>query len=142
VRHRPFDSIDEQQDAIDEAHDTLDFAAKVGMTGCIDDVDFDIAVGDRRVLGDNGDAALSLQVHFIHDALGNGLIGAKDTALLKHSVHEGGLAVIDVSDNRDISQVILRRCLRHSALLYLKSSRIGFHFRFQSHLTFSLTHLP
>ena len=107
LRHRPFHGINQQQDAVYQAHHALDFTAEVGVTGGVHDVDLDVFVGDRRVLGNDGDAALALQIHLVHDALGDGLVGAEDAALLEHPVHQGRLAVVNVGDNRDIPQVIL-----------------------------------
>ena len=126
LRHRAFHGIDQQEDTVHKAHDALDFAAEVGMAGGVNNVDLDVAVGNRRVLGDNGDPALALQIHFIHDALGDSLVSAEDSALFEHTIHKGGLAVIDVRDNRDIAQVVLRRCLGHSAVVYPILRRFGY----------------
>ena len=58
---------------------------------------------DGRVLGEDGDAALPLQVVRVHDALGDSLVGAEDAALAEHGVDEGGLAVVDVGDDGDVA---------------------------------------
>src|SRR3546814_8527241 len=39
LRHRAFGGVDEQDDAVDHAEDTLDLAAEIGVTRGIDDVD-------------------------------------------------------------------------------------------------------
>ena len=61
-------------------------------------------------LGEDGDAALALEVVGVHDALGDFFIGAEDAALTEHGVDQRGLAVVDVSDDRDISE---KRIGRH-----------------------------
>ena len=57
------------------------------------------------VLGQNGDAALALQVVGVHDALDHMLVGAESAALPQHGVHQRGLAVVDVGDDGDIANV-------------------------------------
>ena len=58
---------------------------------------------DGRVLGEDGDAALFFEVVGVHDALGDGLIGAEGAGLTQHGVDERGLAVIDVRDDGDVA---------------------------------------
>ena len=104
-QERPRDAPIQQQDTVHHVHHALDLTAKVGVPGRIDDIDLHAAIGDRRVLGDDGDAALALEVAPIHDALAHVLVGAKDVALLKHPVHERRLAVVDMRDNGDIADL-------------------------------------
>ena len=77
------------------------------MTGSIDDVDLGAFVIDRNIFGQNSDPPLSFQhiavqegglTHFI-------LVISKDMRLLDESVDESGFAVINVSNNGDISDV-------------------------------------
>ena len=65
----------------------------------------------RRVLGEDGDAALSFEVVGVHDALGDGFIGAEGAGLAQHGVDEGGLAVVDVGDDGDVADGL--RCGAH-----------------------------
>ena len=74
------------------------------MARGIHDVDLGVAVLDGGVLGQNGDAALTLQIVGVHDALHRLLILAVYTALLQHLIHQRGLAVVNVGDNGNISQ--------------------------------------
>ena len=69
LRHGPVHRIDQQQHAIDHGQHALDFSAEIGVSGRIDDVDAVVAPGDRGVLRQDGDAALTLQVVRIHDPL-------------------------------------------------------------------------
>ena len=82
--------------------------------------DLRVAVVHSRVLRQNRDAALALQVVGVHHAVGHLLVRTEYAALLQHLVHQRGLAVVDVGDNGDVSQIIsynfqskdsfLRRC--------------------------------
>ena len=76
------------------------------MTGGVDDVDLHTLVGDGRVFRENGDPALALDVVRVHDALLDNLARTEDAALLEKFVHEGCFAVVNVRDDRDISNVV------------------------------------
>ena len=110
LRQRALGGVDEQQHAVDHDQAALDLAAEVGVAGGVDDVDLQItAVADRRVLGEDRDALLALEVHRVHDALVDVLVGAERPGLPEHGVDEGRLAVVDVRDDGDVAEVIARR---------------------------------
>jgi hypothetical protein len=75
------------------------------VTGGIDDIDPGVLPDQRRRLGQNGDAALALEIVRIKRPLGHSLIVAKRAGLLQKPVDEGGFAMVDVGDNGDISQI-------------------------------------
>ena len=64
-------------------------------------------VVDGGILGQDGDAALPLQVVGVHHPVHDLLILAVNAALLEHLVHQGGLAVVNVGDDGHISQLLL-----------------------------------
>ena len=118
LRQRALGGVDEQDDAVDHRQAALDLATEVGVAGGVDDVDDDgvaVLVGqvDRGVLGEDGDAALALEVHRVHHA---GLrlvvvralaLGAPEGAgLAEEGVDQGRLAVVDVGDDRHVAQVV------------------------------------
>jgi hypothetical protein len=111
LRHGTFGCVDQQQHAIHHVHDTLDFAAEIGVAGRIHDVDLDqltrlgVRDDDGSVLGQDGDAALALQIIGIHDALGYLLVLAEDVRLAQHVIDQGGLAVVHVGDDGDVPKV-------------------------------------
>ena len=105
LRHRAFDGVDQQQAAVGHVEDALDLAAEVGVAGGVDDVDLDAPVGDRGVLGEDGDAALALQVVRVHDQLADLLVLAEHVGLLEQAIDQGGLAVVDVRDDGDVAEV-------------------------------------
>ena len=74
-----------------------------------------------RCLGEDGDAALALQVVGIHGALGDLLVLAERAGLLQQAVDQRGLAMVDVRDDRDVADIhkfVRRGCW---ARLYARS---------------------
>ena len=102
---RALAGIDEQQHAVDHGQRPLDLTAEVGVAGGVDDVDLDLAVVDRRVLGEDRDALFTLEVGRVHDSLVDVRVDPKGTGLPQHGIDEGRLAVVDVGNDRDVSDV-------------------------------------
>ena len=100
---RAFGGVDQQHDAIDHLQGALDLAAEVGVAGGVDDVDLGVLVVDRRVLGQDGDAAFLFELVRVHDALDDGLVAAEGAGLAEHGIDQGGLAVVDVGDDGDVA---------------------------------------
>ena len=98
--------VDEQQNAVDHLQNALDLAGEIGMARGIDDVDLHALVGAGAVLGQNGDAALTLDIAAVHDTLCHDLIVAESAALTQQGIHQRGLAVVNVSDNGDVAQIV------------------------------------
>ena len=105
LRQRALGGVDEQQDRVDHQQAALDLAAEVGVAGRVDDVEPDAGVVDGRLLGQDRDALLALEVARIHDPVDDGLVGAERAGLAEHRVDERGLAVVDVGDDGDVAQV-------------------------------------
>ena len=106
LRHRAFKGIHQKQNAIHHFEHPLHLSAKISVTGRVDNIDFYALIVSRRILGQNGNATLPLQVVVIHDPVGNLLIFAKYAALLEHFVHQGRFSMVDMCDNRNIPQII------------------------------------
>ena len=81
-------------------------------------------IEDGGVLGEDGDAALALELVRVHDALGDGLIGAEGAGLAEHGVDEGGLAVVDVGDDGDVADDAHRNFLISFYLCFSGAARI------------------
>ena len=105
--HGALGSIHQQDDAVDHLQDTLHLAAEVGVARGIHHVDLGVLIADSGVLCKDGDAALTLQVAGVHDAVHSLLILAVHAALLQHLVHQCGLAVVDVGDDGYVSQMFV-----------------------------------
>jgi len=83
LRHRAVDRVDQEQHAVDHRQHALDLAAEIGMPRRVDDVDVRALVANRAVLGEDGDAALALEVVRVHDPLLDVLVGGKGPRLLQ-----------------------------------------------------------
>src|SRR6202000_1664690 len=59
----------------------------------------------RGGLGENGDAALALEVVGVHRALRDLLVLAIGAGLLQQAIDQRGFAVVDVGDNGDVTKV-------------------------------------
>ena len=111
LRQRAFARVHQQHHAVHDHERALHFAAEIAVAGRVDDVDLHAVVVHAGGLGENGDAALSLQLVGVHHALHRMLVGAEQAALREHGVHQRGFAVIDVRDDGDIANrlVVHRR---------------------------------
>ena len=72
LRQGAFARVDEQEHAVDHGQAALHLAAEIGVTRRVDDVDRHAAPVDRRVLGEDRDALLALQVAGVHHAVDEG----------------------------------------------------------------------
>jgi hypothetical protein len=75
------------------------------VPGGVDDVDLHVAVADGRVLGQDRDALLPLEIHGVHDPLGHVLVLAERAGLPEHLVDQSRLAVVDVGHDGHVPQV-------------------------------------
>ena len=71
----------------------------------------------RAVLGQNGDAALFLEIVRVHDTFGNVLMCCKRARLTQHFVDQRGFAVIDVGNNRNVTNVVSHASLFDPSLV-------------------------
>ena len=106
LRQRALGGVDQQQHAVDHRQPALDLAAEVGVARRVDDVELHAVVADRGVLGEDGDALLALEVHRVHDAVVDVLVGAEGAALPQHRVDQRRLAVVDVGDDGDVAEIL------------------------------------
>ena len=106
--HGAFGGVHQQNDAVDHFQNALHLAAEVGVTRSVHDVDLVALIMHGGVLCQNGDAPLPLQIAGVHDPLHGGLIFPVNAALLEHFVHQGGLAVVNVGDDGNVANFILR----------------------------------
>src|SRR5205085_5327920 len=102
---RAFHRIDQQHHAVQPRQGAFAPAAEVGVAGGVDDVDVRVFPVHGAVLGEDGDAALALEVVAVHDPLGDLLVLAEGAALAQQLVHPRGLAVVDVGDYGDVSDL-------------------------------------
>ena len=105
LRQRPLGGVDQHQRAVDHIEDALDLAAEIGVAGRIDDVDPGVVPNQRGRLGEDGDAALALEIVRIHRALGHALVLAERARLLQKPVDQRGFAVVDMGDDGDVAEI-------------------------------------
>ena len=68
LRQRAFARIHEQHDAVYHLQRAFDLAAKVTVARRVYNVDFNVVIEDGGVLGEDGNAALALELVGIHHA--------------------------------------------------------------------------
>ena len=105
--HGALRRVNQQQRAIGHLEHALHLAAKVGVARGVDDVDLDALVLDGDVLGQDGDASLTLLVIGVKHALLDLLVLAEGVGSLEHLVNQRGLAVVDVGNDCDVSNLLL-----------------------------------
>ena len=76
LRQRALRRVHEEQHGIDHEQRALDLAAEVGVPGRVDDVEADVGVVDRGLLGEDRDALLALEVARVHDPVHDGLVAS------------------------------------------------------------------
>ena len=103
LRHASLKGVHQQQNAVHHHQDALHLAAEISVAGSVDDIDLGVMIHDGGVLRQDGDTALTLKVVGVHHALVDNLVGAEDARLAQQLVDQRGLAVVDVSDDRDIA---------------------------------------
>ena len=103
LRHRPFRRIDQQDHAVGQLQHPFDLPAEVAVSGGVDHVDLGIFIVDADILRQNGDAAFAFEVVVVEKALLHHLVVAEYLGLMQDLVHKGGFAVVDVRDDRDVS---------------------------------------
>ena len=104
LRHRALGRVDQNHDPVHHAEDPFHLAAEIGVARRIDDVEAHTLPGDRRAFRKDGDAALTLQLVGIERALGDLLVRAEGAALAEQLVDQGGLAVVDMGDDRQVAE--------------------------------------
>ena len=77
LRKRAFTGIDQQHHSINHLQRPLHLTTEIAVPGRIHDIDLHALIENRRVLGQNGDAALAFQFIRIHNAFHHGFIGAE-----------------------------------------------------------------
>ena len=103
--HRAFRGVHQHENAIHHAEDTFNLASEVGVSGCVDYVDRCPFPDHRGALGENGDAALALEIVRIECPVGDPLVVTERAGLAEQHVHQRRLSVIDMGDDRNIAQV-------------------------------------
>ncbi len=108
LRHGPFDRVDQQQDRVHHRQRAFYLAAEICVSGGIDDVDPPAFPVDRRVLGEDGDAALALQIVGVHHPFLHVAVRPQAARLAQHLVDQCCLSVVNMRNDGDIAYAIGR----------------------------------
>ena len=117
LRHWAVHRVDQQQHAVDHGQYAFHFAAEIGMAGGIHDIDMRVLILHRAVLGQNSDATLFFKIVRVHHPFRNVLMRGKRARLTQHLVDQRGLAMINVSNNCNVTDVV-----SHASTLVVKGS--------------------
>ena len=102
LRQWSFRRVDEEDRPIHHGERTLDLSPEIGVSGGIQDIYLDAFPENGTIFRGDGDPALALKVHAVHEPFRLFLAFAEQPRLLEHCVHERGFAVVDVGDDGNI----------------------------------------
>src|SRR5437899_2323248 len=111
LRLRTVVGVYHQQNAIDHFHDPFDFATEIGVAGRVYDIDTITVPLKRRVLRPNRNALLALKIHRVHHPSLDFLIRPKSPRLAQELIDQGGLAVVYVRNDGDVTDVLHAKLL-------------------------------
>ena len=107
------DRGDDEDRPVQDAKDALDLGDEVRVAGRIDDVDREVAEGERRDGRLDRDAALALELEGV--GLGRAGVDAADVVdragVVEKSLGEGGLTGVDVGEDSEIERTHGASCL-------------------------------
>ena len=109
LRHGAFESVDHQQHTVGHVEHALHLAAEVAVARSVDNVDFVTFIADRDVFGEDGDTTFTLEVVVVEDKFAGLLVVAEQFGLMKHAVNQGGLSMVNVSYNCNISNILHKK---------------------------------
>jgi len=71
----------------------------------VDDVNAGVLSDSARALREDGNAVLAILIVGVHSAFRDLLVFAKGAGPVQQSIEQGGFAVIDVRDDRDVAYI-------------------------------------
>src|SRR5262249_6969684 len=107
LRLHPLGRVDHQESALTGTERARNLVAEVDVARRVDEVDDVVLPGVRMIvqpyrLGFDGDAALALEVHLVEELI-LALAFGERAGRLEDAVGQGRLAVVDVRDDREVS---------------------------------------
>jgi len=110
LRHWSFKGIHQQTNTICHFQYPLYLTAKVGVTRGIDHINFNAFISNGCILTEDGNAAFSFQVIAVHDQFAGILVVTKGFCGVKDLIYQGCFSVVNVSDDRYISDIHIKSC--------------------------------
>mmetsp|Transcript_62670 Transcript_62670/g.176697 ORF Transcript_62670/g.176697 Transcript_62670/m.176697 type:complete len:227 (-) Transcript_62670:130-810(-) len=102
--HGALRGVNKEAHTVHDRHHTLHLAAKVSVTGGVHDVELGVLPRHGGDLRHDGNAALALEVHGVHEAVTAVIVLDGDLCLVEQLVDQRGLAVVDVRDDGHVAQ--------------------------------------
>ena len=107
LRHTAFKCVNQQQHAVNHLQYALNLSAEVRMARRIYYVYSVILILYRGIFAEYGYAALPFQVAGVHHALLHLLVRPEYAALTQQAVHQRGLAVVNVGNYGNVTDIFL-----------------------------------
>ncbi len=104
--HGTLESVDKQQASVGHVQHSLHFTAEVGVSRGVNNIDFISFVVDGYILGQDCYATFTLKIVVVKYKLAGILIFAEQVSCKQHFVHQCGLAMVNVCDNGNVSDVL------------------------------------
>ena len=101
--HGAFVGIHNQKTAIHHAEHPLDFPTEVGVARGINNIDSNPVVINGGILRKNGNSAFALEIIGIEHTSGDSFPFTKDARLVQEGINQGGFAVVNVGNDRNIA---------------------------------------
>ena len=105
LRHRAFKCINKQTNTIGHFQNTFYLASKIGVTRCINDINFYAFIFYRCVFRKDGNASFTFQIIAIHDELTGFLVFAEDLGSMQDFVDQCCFTMVNVSNDGDVSDI-------------------------------------
>ena len=90
------------------------------MPGCVNNINLYPVMHDRCILGKNRDTPFPLQRIGIHNSFRHFLVFPENMALFEHSIDKGRFTVVDMSDDRNITNIFSNHFFLSSPYIKLK----------------------
>ena len=104
--HRTLLGIHKKKYTVDKTKNALYLTGKVGVPGCIDDVNQIIIPVHRAVFGPDRDSAFPLKIIVVHKAFRHMLVIPKCPGSAKDGINQSRFSVVDMGDNSEITNSV------------------------------------
>ena len=102
---RAFRRVNQNNGAVHHVQNTFDFAAEIGVSRRVNNIETGTLPFDRRTFCQNCYPSFAFQIIGVHGAFGDNLIVAERAALTKHGIDQSSFAVVDVGNNGNVSSL-------------------------------------
>ena len=104
--HGTLKGVHQKDTSVCHVQYALHLATKIGVTRGVDDINFCVAIHDGHVLGQDGYTTLTFQFVVVQHQLSRLLVVTKQIACQQHLVHQGGLAVVHMGYDCNVTNIL------------------------------------